>query len=78
MSVIFAELNEGVFFLLTNPLMGDPLANFKLDMSSEKCRHIPLSSDMCPGQISRCHFCHSAGDCHTSGGTSFKAVLSYL
>jgi len=49
--------------------------NFKLDMSSEKCRHIPLSSDVCPGQTSRCHFCHIAEDCNTSGGTSFKAVF---
>ncbi len=52
--------------------------NFKLDMSSEKCRHIPLSSDICPGQISRCDFCHSAEDCNTSGGSSFKAVFSDL
>ena len=49
--------------------------NFKLVMSSEKCAHIPLSSDICPGQISRCSFCDRAEDCHASGGTSFKAVF---
>ena len=49
--------------------------NFKLDMSSEKCRHIPLSSDECPGQISLCHFCQDTEDCNTCGGTSFKAVF---
>ena len=49
--------------------------NFKLDMSSEKCGHIPLSSDICPGQISRCQFCHSTEDCSISGGTCFKAVF---
>ena len=49
--------------------------NFKLVMSSEKCSHIPSSIDICPGQISRCHFCHSAEDCNTSGGTCFKAVF---
>ena len=49
--------------------------NFKLDMSSEKCRHIPSSSDTCPGYISRCHFCHSVEDCSISGGTCFKAVF---
>ena len=47
--------------------------NFKLVMSSEKCRHIPFSSDICPGKISCCQFCHSVEDCSTSGGTSFKA-----
>ena len=49
--------------------------NFKLVMSSEKCRHIPLSSDTCPGRISRCQFCQSTQDCGTSGGTSFRAVF---
>ena len=49
--------------------------NFKLGMSSEKCRHIPSSSDTCPGQIRRCQFCRSAEDCNASGGTSFKAVF---
>jgi signal transduction histidine kinase len=49
--------------------------NFMLNMSSQKCRHIPLSRDICPGQISRCSFCDRAEDCHASGGTSFKAVF---
>jgi hypothetical protein len=49
--------------------------NFKFDMSSERCRYMPLSSDLCPGNISHCHFCYSAKDCITSGGTVFKAVF---
>jgi signal transduction histidine kinase len=49
--------------------------NFKLEMSSEKCRHIPLSSDICPGVISRCQFCQSTDDCSLCGGTCFKVVF---
>jgi signal transduction histidine kinase len=49
--------------------------NFRLDMSSQRCRYIPLSTDKCPGQISRCEFCRSPDDCHHSGGTIFKAVF---
>jgi signal transduction histidine kinase len=49
--------------------------NFKLNMSSEKCPHIPSSNDTCPGSISRCPFCHSVEDCSISGGTCFKAVF---
>ena len=49
--------------------------NFKLDMSSEKCRHIPLSTDICPGVVSRCQFCQSTEDCSLSGGTCFKVVF---
>jgi hypothetical protein len=50
--------------------------NFKLDMSSTRCRYIPLDSDSCPGQISRCGFCRSPADCFHSGGTDFKAVFA--
>jgi signal transduction histidine kinase len=50
--------------------------NFRLDMSSTRCRYIPLDSDSCPGQISRCGFCRSPDDCFHSGGTVFKAVFT--
>jgi signal transduction histidine kinase len=50
--------------------------NFKLDMSSSRCRHIPLESDICPGQIGQCSSCSSLEDCHHSGGTTFRAVFS--
>ena len=49
--------------------------NFKLGMESDRCRHIPLKSDGCPGRISECRFCHKREDCCTSGGTSFSVVF---
>ncbi len=49
--------------------------DFKLDMSSSRCRYIPLATDMCPGQISRCQFCKTIEDCHLSGETRFTAVF---
>ncbi len=45
--------------------------DFKLDMHSDRCRHIPLKSDICPGRISECRFCHNNEDCYSSGGTTF-------
>ena len=49
--------------------------NFKIDMNSDRCRHIPLRSDTCPGRINECSFCHRREDCYTSGGTSFRVVF---
>ena len=49
--------------------------NFKIVMKSDRCRHIPLKSDICPGRISECRFCHQHKDCYTSGGTSFSVVF---
>ncbi|MBA4393218.1 MAG: histidine kinase, partial [Desulfobacca sp.] len=45
---------------------------FKMEMSSSRCVHIPKDSDKCPGKISRCPFCTTTGDCHKSGGTTFN------
>jgi PAS domain S-box-containing protein len=45
--------------------------NFKIDMTSKRCSHIPNDSDECPGRISTCPFCSSLGDCHRSAGTIF-------
>jgi PAS domain S-box-containing protein len=45
--------------------------NFKIDMTSTRCRFIPKSSDICPGKISECRFCKKTEDCFHSGGTSF-------
>ena len=49
--------------------------DFKLDVSSERCRHIPLSTDVCPGKISQCEFCQNIEDCYGSGQTTFTAVF---
>ena len=49
--------------------------NFKLDVSSARCRYIPLSTDVCPGKISDCEFCQNIEDCYGSGQTTFTAVF---
>ena len=48
---------------------------FKLDMSSSRCRHIPLESDICPGRVSTCRFCTGPDDCFGSGETVFTAFF---
>ena len=45
--------------------------DFKINMTSSRCRYIPLDKDICPGRISECHFCTRKEDCHSSGGTTF-------
>ena len=49
--------------------------DFKLEMSSSRCRYIPFATDMCPGKISQCQFCKVVEDCHLSGETRFTAVF---
>ncbi|MGD9057345.1 MAG: GAF domain-containing sensor histidine kinase [Desulfobacterales bacterium] len=49
--------------------------DFHLDVSSARCRYIPLAMDVCPGQISRCQFCKTVEDCYLSGETRFTAVF---
>jgi len=46
--------------------------NFKIDMTSSRCRFIPKESDVCPGRISVCTFCKKKEDCYHSGGTIFS------
>ena len=46
--------------------------NFKIDMTSSRCRFIPKESDVCPGRISICTFCKKKEDCYHSGGTIFS------
>ena len=46
--------------------------NFKIDMTSSRCRFIPKESDICPGRISICTFCTNKEDCYNSGGTTFS------
>ena len=48
---------------------------FKLDVSSARCRFIPLSTDICPGGISKCNYCQGIEDCYGSGETTFTAVF---
>jgi signal transduction histidine kinase len=49
--------------------------DFKLGVSSSRCRYIPLSTDVCPGKISRCEFCQNIDGCYGSGQTTFTAVF---
>jgi light-regulated signal transduction histidine kinase (bacteriophytochrome) len=46
--------------------------NFKIEMSSSRCRYIPKDKDQCPGRISKCKFCKVRTDCLQSGSTVFK------
>jgi hypothetical protein len=49
--------------------------NFKLTMTSSRCKFIPQSSDVCPGRISECEHCKSPEDCYQSGGTMFNVLF---
>jgi signal transduction histidine kinase len=46
--------------------------DFKIDMTSARCPHIPRDKDLCPGRISQCPHCKEREDCHRSGGTTFR------
>ncbi len=46
--------------------------NFKIEMSSTRCKFIPNDTDICPGKISKCRFCDDRQDCFASGGTTFR------
>jgi hypothetical protein len=48
---------------------------FRLHMTSERCRHIPMDKDKCPGTIRACRYCASVADCRNSGGTVFIALF---
>ena len=44
---------------------------FSIGYESNRCPHLPLDADTCPGKISRCSFIGAAEDCLASGGTVF-------
>lgn len=43
--------------------------NFKINMTSSRCVHIPGDEDLCPGDIKNCSYCITDNDCRKSGGT---------
>jgi PAS domain S-box-containing protein len=49
--------------------------NFKISMTSSRCKFIPEESDNCPGKISRCPFCADKEDCFHSGGSVFTLLF---
>ncbi len=46
--------------------------NFKINMTSSRCRFIPKRSDVCPGRIDECAYCKTIDHCYGSGGTAFS------
>jgi signal transduction histidine kinase len=42
---------------------------FRISLSSNRCRFIPLETDVCPGRISVCPSCEDRGTCLQSGAT---------
>jgi PAS domain S-box-containing protein len=49
--------------------------NFKIDMTSKRCRNLPKDKDLCPGSISKCNLCKTKGDCHQFSGTVFTVFF---
>ncbi|MBW2348914.1 MAG: PAS domain S-box protein [Deltaproteobacteria bacterium] len=48
---------------------------YKIQMTSERCGHIPRDRDICPGRISMCGFCRNKDHCRGSGGTTFTLIF---
>jgi len=45
---------------------------FSLGIESERCKYILRDSDICPGNISTCHFIKDKAECLSSGGSVFS------
>jgi len=44
--------------------------NFKIRMTSNRCRFIPRDEDLCPGNTEDCSYCQTIEDCLDTGGTT--------
>jgi len=51
--------------------------NFKINLTSFRCKFIPQESDICPGRISRCALCNGKQVCYHSGGTIFALFFPF-
>ncbi|MDQ1240465.1 MAG: domain S-box protein [Thermodesulfobacteriota bacterium] len=51
-------------------------APFDVYFTSQRCRYIPLSTDLCPGRISLCPHISGVQDCRNSGGSVFGIAFS--
>lgn len=49
--------------------------HFDVDLESDRCVHIPLSRDQCPGSVSACPYVADVKGCLESGGTTFKIIF---
>ena len=52
--------------------------HFKIELTSQRCRFLPLDHDRCPGRISLCSHCRDGAACHRSGGTSLRVLFPIL
>jgi len=48
---------------------------FKVDITSERCGHIPTAKDECPGSVTLCEYCKTPENCHASGNTTVTVVF---
>jgi signal transduction histidine kinase len=49
--------------------------NFKITMTSSRCRFLTKATDVCPGKIDECDRVRSGEECHASGGTAFSVYF---
>ena len=49
--------------------------NFKISMTSSRCRHLAKDVGFCPGSIEACKYCDGRNDCRVSGGTTFTVFF---
>ncbi|MCG8637745.1 MAG: PAS domain S-box protein [Desulfobacterales bacterium] len=48
---------------------------FSIRVRSDRCKFIPLKTDICPGDIEACPFCETRGTCYQSGGSVFTVTF---
>jgi len=51
--------------------------DFRIEMTSSRCPHLPKDRDACPGAVSRCTFVGGPEDCCRSGGTTFTVFFPH-
>lgn len=49
--------------------------DFTVEFASSRCKFIPTDRDMCPGNISSCHFITKESECFSSGGSVFSVIF---
>ncbi len=49
---------------------------FRLSFQSQRCHYIPSSSDLCPGDISKCPHIAEKSECFESGGSCFEVLFT--
>ena len=49
--------------------------NFKISMTSSRCRYLAKDAGFCPGDIETCQYANGRNDCQGSGGTTFTVFF---